>query len=59
MEEDAATPKVKDFAATKQKRNMGNERVRTIPIKAGREPLSVWRRIKVTATAFGRIGGKA
>ena len=51
---DAATPKIRDFAVTKTETN--DERVHTVPIKATKEPSSVWARMKVTA--FSKIGCK-
>lgn len=58
-DEAAAAPKTRDFATTvkkgKEKRTNNERAMHTIPIKAAKEPLSVWARMK----AFPKIGGKA
>ena len=58
-DEAAAAPKTRDFATIVKKekaKRMTNERaMHTIPIKAAKEPSSVWARLK----AFPKIGGKA
>lgn len=52
----AVAPKTRDFAVVKTKRNTSDDSAKhTIPIKAAKEPVSVWARMK----AFPKIGGKA
>lgn len=52
----AVAPKTRDFAIIKKAKNMSNDHSKhTIPIKAAKEPVSVWARMK----AFPKIGGKA
>ena len=52
----AVAPKTRDFAVVKKAKDMSNDSAKhTIPIKATKEPVSVWARMR----AFPKIGGKA
>ena len=52
----AVAPKTRDFAVVKKAKVMGDDCAKhMIPIKAAKEPVSVWARMK----AFPKIGGKA
>lgn len=58
----AVAPKTRDFAVASVTAKKYYGRVHTIPIKAGKEPLSVWAKLKggMKGPAFTiRIGGKA
>ena len=53
----AAAPKTRDFAMAK--RGVRGEKMHTIPIRAAKEEPSIWQRtMKVTTTAFSKMGGK-
>ena len=52
----AVAPKTRDFAVVQKATDTSNDSAKhTIPIKAAKEPVSVWARMK----AFPKIGGKA